>query len=121
MGKCRKFVLTRDFSCIVRRCRKYLGGVAKLFSFATPPIKISLYGMYSVFAITYNRSELQLPRNATLSFRINVLFSDIRKHFWVLGPTYFDSASNFSPRTVCPVLNGYGQFLTFFGRLDQKK
>ena len=31
VGKCRKFVLTRDFSCIVRRGRKYLGGVAKLF------------------------------------------------------------------------------------------
>ena len=28
MGKCRKFVLTRDFSCIVKRCRKSLGGVA---------------------------------------------------------------------------------------------
>ena len=53
-----------------------------------------------------SRKKVQLPRNATSSFGMNVLFSDIRKHFWVLGPTYFDSASNFSSRTVCPVLNG---------------
>ena len=35
MGKCRKFVLTRDFSCIVRRGRKYLGVNPELTSNAS--------------------------------------------------------------------------------------
>ena len=63
----------------------------------------------SNFGLTWSstsRKKVQLPRNATSSFGMNVPFLDIRKHFWVLGPTYFDSASNFSPRTVCPVLSG---------------
>ena len=43
---------------------------------------------------------LQLLVTNLLTFRMNVQFSDIKKHFWVLGSTYFDSASNFGLRTV---------------------
>ena len=48
MGKCHKFVLTRDFSCIVKS--GVVTNLSKIFLFATPPSKISFYGMYSVFA-----------------------------------------------------------------------
>ena len=74
MGKCRKFVLTRDFCCLVRRCRKYLGGVAKLFRFATPPIKISLYGKYyySVFLIPILQTGALLNKNVLPSLHVTV-------------------------------------------------
>ena len=101
MGKCRKFVLTRDFSCIVRRGRKYLGtficfegGVAKTLYI---PYKLILQGGVA------NQNNFATPKYLRPLLTMQMLQNHACQNKFATLPHNFPSlntdgsAKNFSP------------------------